>query len=297
MSSKNAPPRLGRGLAALLGDVAPQKDGDTANMVIPLPVDLIEANPFQPRMEFRQEELNSLADSIRVQGVLQPILVRRHPTQEDHFQIVAGERRFRAATLAGLTEIPAIQRDLEDSDAAIVALVENLQRQDLNPLEEAEGFQRLLDDFGLTHEALGYAVSKSRAHIGNTVRLLRLSDPIKKEIRSGSLSYGHARALLNAPSPEQLAEQVIKRALSVRQTEVLVAKAVAARGSKPKVRSNHPDIADLERRVTEALGCRVTITTARKGGGEITIQFRDPSQLEDLVDRLMRQPDTTQLVG
>ncbi|HQT79821.1 MAG TPA: ParB/RepB/Spo0J family partition protein, partial [Rhodopila sp.] len=223
MASKNVPPRLGRGLAALLGDSAPQASADQANTIIPLPVDQIDPNPFQPRTSFNAEELESLADSIRVQGVLQPILVRPHPTAEDRYQIVAGERRFRAATLAGLTEIPAMRRDLDDSDAAIVALVENLQRQDLNPLEEAEGFQRLLDDFGLTHEALGYAVSKSRSHIGNTIRLLKLPDPIKNEIRSGALTSGHARALLSAPNPEVLAEQIIKRALSVRQTETLVA--------------------------------------------------------------------------
>lgn len=291
MVSRNTPPRLGRGLAALLGETGMQPSGGQQNLIVALPVDLIDANPFQPRMDFRQEDLESLADSIRVQGVLQPILVRRHPTEGDRFQIVAGERRFRAAMLAGLTEIPAMQREMEDSDAAVVALVENLQRQDLNPLEEAEGFQRLLDEFGLTHEALGYAVSKSRAHVGNTIRLLRLSDPIKKEIRNGTLSSGHARALLNAPNPDALAEQVVKRGLSVRQTETLVAKAIAARGAKPRPVSNKPDLADLERQLTNVLGCRVTITTTRKGGGEISVQFRDSYQLDEIISRLMRQPE------
>ncbi|HEX2940210.1 MAG TPA: ParB/RepB/Spo0J family partition protein [Rhodopila sp.] len=291
MASKNTPPRLGRGLAALLGENVPQASAEQANVILSLPVDQIDPNPFQPRNTFNPEELESLADSIRVQGVLQPILVRSHPTAEDRYQIVAGERRFRAATLAGLTEIPAMRRELDDSDAAIIALVENLQRQDLNPLEEAEGFQRLLDDFGLTHEALGYAVSKSRSHIGNTIRLLKLPDSVKNEIRSGALSSGHARALLSAPEPAALAEQVVKRALSVRQTETLVAKAIAGRGAERQPSSKKPDLLDLERQVSEAIGCRVTITTTRKGSGELSIQFRDPDQLEELVNRLIRRSE------
>src|SRR6202020_1313108 len=168
--------------------------------------------------DFNAEELESLAESIRVQGILQPILVRSHPTTPERYQIVAGERRFRAAMQAGLNEIPAIRRDMDDSDAAVVALVENLQRQDLNAIEEAEGDQRLLQDFGFTHEALGYAVTKSRSHVANTIRLLRLPDPIKSVVRSGSLSSGHARALLTYPNPEALVDQILKQGMSVRQT-------------------------------------------------------------------------------
>src|SRR3954454_2368945 len=208
MSSKKMPPRLGRGLAALLGDSPLQSNGEQGLSVKPIPMDQIDANPFQPRMDFDPAELENLAQSIRVQGVLQPILVRAHPAEEDRYQIIAGERRFRAAMLAGLTEVPAILREMDDSDAAVVALVENLQRQDLNALEEAQGYQRLLGDFGLTHEALGYAVSKSRAHIGNAVRLLKLSEPIRQKIRDGTLSSGHARALVAYPYPETLADQV-----------------------------------------------------------------------------------------
>jgi ParB family chromosome partitioning protein len=233
--------------------------------------------------------LESLAESIRVQGVLQPIMVRSHPTAPERYQIVAGERRFRAAMQAGLTEIPTILRDMDDSDAAVVALVENLQRQDLNAIEEAEGYQRLLADFGLTHESLGYAVSKSRAHIGNTIRLLRLPEPVLRDVRSGALSSGHARALINAPNPEALVDQILKRGMSVRQTEVLVTKAVAARGVPRQPAAKKLDVADLERRVSESIGCRVTITTARKGGGEIAIQFRDLFQLEELIGRLTGQ--------
>lgn len=287
MASKNTPPRLGRGLAALLGDVSVRPDADRGTSVNTIPIDQIDANPFQPRSDFDPAELESLAESIRVQGVLQPILVRSHPSVPDRFQIVAGERRFRATMQAGLTEIPAILRDMDDSDAAVIALVENLQRQDLNAVEEAEGYQRLLVDFGLTHEALGYAVSKSRAHVGNTVRLLRLPAPVLRDVRSGSLSSGHARALINAPNPEALAEQVKKRAMSVRQTEQIVTRALAATGTPRQVMANRLDTEALERRVSEAVGCRVTIKSSRRGGGEISIQFRDLLQLEELIDRIV----------
>jgi ParB family chromosome partitioning protein len=257
-------------------------------------MDQIDANPFQPRMDFDPAELENLAQSIRVQGVLQPILVRTHPTAEERYQIVAGERRFRAAMLAGLNEMPAMLREMDDSDAAVVALVENLQRQDLNALEEAEGYQRLLEDFGLTHEALGYAVSKSRSHVGNTIRLLRLPESIKRKVRSGALSSGHARVLINTPDPEALAEQILKRGMSVRQAETLAAKAVAARGASREPKPERLDIADLERRVSDAIGTRVTITTNRKGSGDISIQFRDLFQLEELIARLTGERETVQ---
>jgi ParB family chromosome partitioning protein len=270
---------------------------DRAPSVGTIPIDQIDPNPFQPRSDFDPVELESLADSIRVQGILQPIMVRSHPSVPDRYQIVAGERRFRAAMQAGLTEVPTILRDMDDSDAAIVALVENLQRQDLNAIEEAEGFQRLLQDFGLTHEALGYAVSKSRSHIGNTIRLLRLPEQIKKDVRTGTLSSGHARALINAPNPEALAEQIQKRGMSVRQTEVLVAKAVAGRGAPRQPAAEKLDVAHLEQRVSEVIGCRVSIMTTRKGSGEVTIQFRDLYQLEDLISRLTGEKEKITLVA
>lgn len=290
MVNKNTPPRLGRGLAALLGDVTIRPNTEKGSLIDAVPVELVDPNPFQPRSNFNAEELESLTESIRVQGVLQPILVRPHPTVPERYQIVAGERRFRAATQAGLTEIPVILRNMDDSDAAVVALVENLQRQDLNAIEEAEGYQRLLLDFGLTHESLGYAVSKSRSHIGNTIRLLRLPEPVLRDVRSGAISSGHARALINAPSPEALADQVLKRGMSVRQTELLVQKAIAARGTPRQPTAKKLDITDLENRVSEAIGCRVTITTSRKGGGEISIQFHDLLQLDELIGRLTRDP-------
>ncbi len=210
-----------------------------------------------PRTDFDERELENLAELIRAQGLLQPILIRPHPTAPDRYQIVAGERRFRAAMLAGLTEIPSILREADDSDAAVVALVENLQRQDLNAMEEAEGYQRLLQDFGLTHEALGHAVSKSRSHIGNTVRLLRLPDQIKLEVRSGGLSSGHARALVSYPNPEQLirsgrktrhvgpADRDVRGQENRRQGS-------GRRHARP--RTDALDAADMERRVSEVLG-------------------------------------------
>lgn len=286
MAKKQPPARLGRGLAVLLGDTA-RPNADQGNAINAIPMDQIDANPFQPRTDFDREELENLAESIRVQGLLQPILVRAHPTTYGRYQIVAGERRFRAAMLAGLTEIPAIERETADSDAAVVALVENLQRQDLNPIEEAEGYHRLLHEFGLTHVALGHAVSKSRAHVGNTVRLLRLPDPIKQELRSGRLSSGHGRAMLNHPHPETVFDQVLKQGMSVRQTEMLVAKKIAARGPPPKPKAEKLDVADMERRVSDVLGSRVSITTNRRGGGELSIQFSDLYQLEDLIGRLI----------
>ena len=287
MANKNTPPRLGRGLAALLGDVATPPSAEGGTSVSAISVDQIDANPFQPRSDFNLAELESLTESIRVQGVLQPILLRSHPTAPERYQIVAGERRFRAAVQAGLTEVPTILRNMDDSDAAVIALVENLQRQDLNAIEEAEGYQRLLVDFGLTHESLGYAVSKSRSHIGNTVRLLRLPDSVLSNVRSGSLSSGHARALINAPNPEALADQILKRGMSVRQTEILVSKAFAARGAPRQPTPKKLDIAALEHQVSEAIGSRVTITTTRKGGGELSIQFRDLYQLDEIIGRLI----------
>ncbi len=293
--ARNAPPKLGRGLAALLGDAALSPESQGGLTVKAVPPDRIDPNPFQPRTDFDQSELESLADSIRVQGMLQPILVRAHPTEPERFQIVAGERRFRAAMLAELTEVPTLLRDLDDSDAAVVALVENLQRQDLNALEEADGYQRLLSDFGLTHEAVGYAVSKSRSHVSNTLRLLRLPDPIKQDVRSGALSTGHARALLNAPNPEALADLINKRGLSVRQAEGLVARAVGARSTLRQARPERLDIAEIARRATEQIGCRVTITATRSGAGEISVQYQDLYQLEELIMRLTGQHEKIEM--
>ena len=211
--------RLGRGLSSLLGE-----DGDDLAQLDRLrqsrnvPIEQISPGPYQPRRQFDQEALAALADSIRERGVLQPILLRRDPEGEG-FQIVAGERRWRAAQLAQLHEVPALIRELADDEALEIALIENIQRSDLTPLEEAEAFRRLVDEHGHTQEAVAQAVGKSRSHVANTMRLLALPDSVKQQLDAGNLSAGHARALLGAEDPAALAEEVIRRRLNVRQTE------------------------------------------------------------------------------
>ena len=186
-----------------------------------VPLDLLEPNPYQPRSSIDPTALEELTQSVRLRGILQPLLVRPHPVTAGRFQIVAGERRWRAAGAAGLHEVPALVHDMTDTEAAAVALVENLQRQDLNPIDEAEGYDRLLTQFAYTQEALGQAVGKSRSHIANTLRLLNLPPRVKEALQKGEISAGHARALLAHPAPEAGLREVIDRQLSVRQTEAL----------------------------------------------------------------------------
>ncbi|MBN8874179.1 MAG: ParB/RepB/Spo0J family partition protein [Rhodospirillales bacterium] len=288
MCAKEVSPRLGRGLAALLGDIKVQPEPNTPAGVRTVAIDLLDPNPFQPRTTFDPDALQELADSIRSQGILQPLLVRMHPDTGERFQIIAGERRWRAAGLAGLHEVPVLLREMTDSDAAAAALVENLQRQDLNPMDEAEGYQRLVQEFGLTHEAMGEVVGKSRAHIGNMLRLLRLPDRAKTAVRTGDLTFGHARALLGLDAPDSVLDQVIGRGLSVRQTEALVSRRNTVRPA-PEPTPADSDTRHLETRLANALGQRVQIAMGAKGAGALTIRFGDLYQLEQLVDRLVRE--------
>ena len=200
MTTRDATPRLGRGLAALFGDVAPVGSEFTSHAT--LPIDSLAPGPFQPRTEIDPLRLAELTESVRQQGILQPILVRPHPAQPCQYQIIAGERRWRAAQAAGLSDVPVLVRQLSDTDAMAASLVENLQRQDLDPIEEAQAYKRLLDEFGLTQEQLGGLVGKSRSHVANTIRLLQLPHGVQAHVHSGGLSAGHARALLVHPSPE-----------------------------------------------------------------------------------------------
>ena len=287
MSAKPTPPRLGRGLAALFGDM-PAAEGGAANAddIRRLPIDLLEPNPNQPRMNFDPETLNELADSIKAQGILQPILVRPWPDRPGHFQIVAGERRWRAAGLSGLHEIPVLCRDLSDMDAAAAALIENLQRENLNPIEEAEGYQRLVETFGMTQEALGTAVSKSRAHVGNIMRLLNLPEPVREEVRKGSLSFGHARAIVTVPNPAQVASEVMKKGLSVRQTERLAKRTNNPRKTAEKEEVAASDTEAAERDLSDRIGYKVKIAASPRGDGSLTIWFGDLFQLDDLIARL-----------
>ena len=279
MSNKEAGPRLGRGLAALLGETMVM--AEASGGIRQTPIDLLEPSPFQPRRAMDDDALRELADSIRARGILQPLLIRPHPSVEGRFQIVAGERRWRAAALAGLHEVPALLRPLSDAEAMAGALVENLQRQDLNPIEEAEGYSRLLDEFGMTHEALARAVGKSRSHLTNTIRLLNLPNSVKEAVRDGAISAGHARALLSAAAPETALAAVIEQGLSVRQTEALAER----RAREPEPRIKDPDMVALERDLSEELGLRVEIT-ARGQTGAVRVHYRNLEQLDAFLARL-----------
>lgn len=281
----SANPRLGRGLAALMGE-APAPAAEAAAPARTLPIEMLEPGPFQPRSNFHADTLAELVDSIRARGILQPLLARPHPQNPGKYQIVAGERRWRAAQQAGLHDVPVLIRDLADTDAMAAALVENLQRQDLNPIEEGEGFRRLIEEFGLTQEQLGTAVGKSRSHVANAMRLLQLPPSVRIEVQSGRLSAGHARALLAHPDPEQAAKLVIARGLNVRQTEALAsAKPKEAGESAEKVKD--PETEALERELSGHLGLTVQISFDGRGGA-LTLKYRSLDQLDGLVALLSK---------
>ena len=284
--SKEPGPRLGRGLAALMGD-APGPTTTPASGTTTIPVEHLEPGPFQPRGDFDPASMAELVDSIRTRGILQPLLARPHPTTPNRFQIIAGERRWRAAQQAGLHAVPTLIRTLSDADAMAAALVENLQRQDLNAIEEAQGYHRLTEEFGLTQERLAEAVGKSRSHVANTMRLRQLPATVQEEVRKGSLSAGHARALLSHPDPAKAALAVIARGLNVRQTEALAPARIAKRASAPSSRSaKDPETAALERDLSERLGLKVEIAFDGKGGN-VRILYRSLDQLDGIVSLLM----------
>ncbi|MEI6986634.1 MAG: ParB/RepB/Spo0J family partition protein, partial [Rhodospirillaceae bacterium] len=215
-------PSLGRGLSALFGEVNDEySSGDRVRQTKQLPVEFIHPGRFQPRRKFDEEAIAELAQSVREKGILQPLLVRRSPDKANHYEIIAGERRWRAAQAAGLHEVPVVLRDLSDREALEISIIENVQRQDLTALEEAEGYRRLLDEFKHTQEDLARALGKSRSHVANTLRLMALPEPIKLMLHDGQLTAGHARALLTATNPLSLAEEVVAKGLNVRQTEQL----------------------------------------------------------------------------
>jgi ParB family chromosome partitioning protein len=290
MSPRENGPRLGRGLAALLGDAAGAAGHGDSEGVRLLPIASLEPGPYQPRQPMQAESLRDLTDSIRARGILQPLLARPHPDRPGQYQIIAGERRWRAAQSAGLHEVPALVRPLADAEAMAAALVENLQRLDLNPIEEAEGYRRLTSEFAMTQEALGEAVGKSRSHIANTLRLLNLPPRVQAEVRHGALTAGHARALLAHPEPEKAALAVIARGLNVRQTEALASRRGdpdapdAARG--PPRRKPAETVA-LEHMLSGRLGLKVDVTFDGSAG-TLRIHFRTLDQLDGLVALLTR---------
>jgi ParB family chromosome partitioning protein len=271
---------LGRGLSALFGEGAARPGGE-GGAVREVAIELIRPGAFQPRRRFDEAELEALAQSVREKGVLQPLLVRPVEEAEAAFELIAGERRWRAAQRAGLHRVPVLVRALDDVEALEIALIENLQREDLSALEEAEAYRRLMRDFGRTQANLANAVGKSRSHVANTLRLLGLPDAVQRQVEEGALSAGHARALLAAADPAALAAEIIRRGLNVRMTERLVQH--RAGGRRPGARqARNADTAALERDLANALGLRVTIA-AKPRGGALTLHYRDLDQLDRLL--------------
>ena len=281
MSAKPTP-RLGRGRAALMGEAASPATQPAG--VQALPVAVLEPGPFQPRSGMSEAALAELTESVRARGILQPILVRPHPVDPARYQIIAGERRWRAAQAAGLAEVPSLVRALADADALAAALVENLQRQDLNAIEEAEGYQRLLDEFGLLQEALAEAVGKSRSHITNMLRLLNLPKSVQADVRNGTLSAGHARLLVGHRNPEAIAMAVIARGLNVRQTEALLQRRPNA---APAPSRKDSETEATERLLAERLGLKVSLRFDGKAG-ILAIHYRTLDQLDALIQLLTR---------
>jgi ParB family chromosome partitioning protein len=283
---------LGRGLSALMSDIDPAATQKSAGLArkseLLIPVDRISPNPNQPRRIFTEDALNDLTASIRQRGVIQPLILRRDPRDAEGYEIVAGERRWRAAQRAKLHKVPAIIRDLDDTEVLEVAIIENIQRADLNAVEEAAGYRQLMDRFGHTQEKLAEALGKSRSHIANLLRLLTLPEPVLDMLRDGKISAGHARALVTAHDPIGLAQQVAKKGLSVRQTEAL-----AKNGATPKPTNNNgapakdADTKMLEKDLAAALGMSVSILNPPgSASGSVTIRYKDLEQLDEVCRRL-----------
>lgn len=286
MSEPSKRRNLGRGLSALLGDNPDDlTELDKVRGQKTIAVDLLRPGRYQPRRHMDDGAIKDLADSIRAKGILQPILVRRHPGEAGAFEIIAGERRWRAAQVAQLHDVPVIVKDLSDQETLEIALIENLQRESLSPLEEADAYQRLMDEFSHTQEALAQAVGKSRSHVANTLRLLGLPNDVKAMLDDGRLTAGHARALLKAKDPATVAHMVAKRGLNVRQTEKLVQKATMVADGRKVVRDKDADTIALERDISNLLGLKVEIAFHGKTGS-LTIHYGTLDQLDDILHRL-----------
>ncbi len=271
---------LGRGLDALLGSAAPSED-----KLQTLPAHHLQPGKYQPRTHMDEHALADLAESIRTQGVIQPILVREIGV--DRYEIIAGERRWRAAQKAGLSEVPTVIRKVSDEVVLVMALIENIQRENLNPLEEAVGLQRLIDEFGMTHEACAHAVGKSRSAVTNLLRLLNLAEPVREQLMQGALDMGHARALLSLPLLKQIevAKLVAEKGLSVRETEKLVQALLAGQPAPTAIvqKKIDPDLARLQEDLSDKLGAKVQIASGRKGRGKVTIEYASLDQLDSLL--------------
>ncbi|MDD3028761.1 MAG: ParB/RepB/Spo0J family partition protein [Alphaproteobacteria bacterium] len=295
-SPAHKPSPLGRGLSALLGDVdASYKPGarpvaavtPSSGGVKKLPTAWLRSGAFQPRRHFNDEALNELAASIRERGILEPLLVRPLPGEQDFYEIIAGERRWRAAQIAGLHDVPVLVRDLTDREAMEFGIIENVQREDLSPIEEGQGYKRLIEEFGHTQEALAKIVGKSRPHITNMIRLLTLPESVQAMIADGSLSMGHARALVPTNDPLFLAREIVKKGLSVRQTETLARRSQ----ENPEVHKSRKkaqvdaDVLALEKELERAIGLKVKIVNKGKAGS-LTLFYTDLDQLDDMIKKL-----------
>jgi ParB family chromosome partitioning protein len=293
MAEEGTRSRLGRGLAALIGDVGDESPVDRPRGQRRLPTGSLRPNARNPRREFPNAELDELAASLRERGIIQPIVVRAMRGVADGYEIVAGERRWRAAQRAGLHEVPVVVIEATDAEALQLAIIENVQRADLNPLEEAEGYRALMDEFGNSQEDIARIVGKSRSYVANTLRLLKLSEAVKAYIHSGKLTAGHARMLVGEPNADALAEEIVARELNVRQVEAMararaqksgkIASGRKARGSTAKT----ADMLAFEKRVSDATGLVVSIDH-HDDHGTLTIRYRSLEQLDDLVQRLVR---------
>ena len=276
---------LGRGLSSLMGEVEEKKNevavvnhSDTKILISKL-----RPSPIQPRRIFDKASINELADSIRSKGLVQPILVRPSKNNPGDYEIIAGERRWRAAQVAQMHELPAVVRELDDTESLEIAIIENVQRADLSPIEEAAGYKKLIDNHGHTQEVLSDIVGKSRSHIANIIRLLSLPSSIQDMISHGKITSGHARAIMNSAFPEKLAEKIISEKLSVRETEALVK---SHNPNIKKVKLKDPDTIDLEKRLTEKLGLNVEISHLSNKGGSIRIKYKSLDQLDLITNKL-----------
>jgi ParB family chromosome partitioning protein len=279
--------RLGRGLAALLGDAKPEADTqDKLQGVRQIPIEFVRSNARNPRQVFIETDLEELAASIRERGIIQPIVVRPVADAADTFEIVAGERRWRAAQRAGLHTVPVISLQINDREALELSIVENVQRADLNALEEARGYAQLASDYGYSHAEIGRVIGKSRSHVANTLRLLALPEHARDLLASGALTAGHARALLATPDPNAIADRIVARGLSVRDVEKLSAGEEPAAPTVPKQLDADPVTRDLEHRVSLSLGAQIAIQNTKRTR-EIRIKFKDLDQLEYICNKLL----------
>ncbi len=286
MADEGGRKALGRGLAALIGDV----DGEAAALERArsgrrVPIEFLTPNPNNPRKSFAPEDLESLAASIGERGIVQPILVRPNAEDPDRYEIIAGERRWRAAQRAGLHEVPVIVHEVSDKESLELAIVENVQRSDLNPIEEAAGYQQLIDGFGYSQGEIANAIGKSRPHVANTLRLLKLPQSVQSYLREGKITAGHARTLIGADDPEAAAKKIVESGLTVRDAESISGRDGPARRPR-RGSTKDADTVALEKALSDAIGLRVTIDHRATGAGELRVRYLNLEQLDDLCRRL-----------